>query len=379
LTAVSRGPLHVLVVDDSAVVRQAVTSMLTSAGGFSVTPAADPLIAMLHMRSRRPDVILLDLEMPRMDGLTFLRQIMQTDPIPVVILSSILGGSAELSVRALEEGAIDVLTKPRIATRAFFEESAQALVAVLTAASTARPRRPVRTISAGASRGASPVAPPGSGPACFDGVVVIGASTGGPDAIRVVLSGLPIDGPAVVAVQHMPAPFTAAFAARLQADCAMIVKEAEHGDLVRAGRALIAPGGRHTSVLRRAGQLVVSLSDDEPVSQHRPSVDVLFRSAATAAGARAVGVLLTGMGADGADGMAALRRAGAETLAQDEATSVIFGMPRAAILRGAVSAVLPLDRIPSAILERMERTRGDAPSPRAAATAAPTALGGHVP
>lgn len=380
MSRAGREPLHVLVVDDSAVVRQAVTAMLTSAGGFSVTPAADPLIAMLHMRSRRPDVILLDLEMPRMDGLTFLRHVMATDPIPVVILSSLLGGSADLSVRALEEGAVDLLTKPRLATRAFFEESAQALVAMLTAASTARPRRPVRPPEPAARRGASIGATTSSGPAATEGVVVIGASTGGPDAIRLVLSGLPFDGPAVVAVQHMPAPFTAAFAARLQSDCGMTVKEAEHGDLVRAGRALIAPGGRHTSVLRRAGQLVVALSDGEPVCQHRPSVDVLFRSAAAAAGARAVGVLLTGMGADGAEGMAALREAGAETLAQDEASSVIFGMPRAAILRGAVSAVLPLDRIPGAIMERVERASETAsPSSRGAHTARPTALGGQVP
>ena len=353
--------------------------MLTSAGGFSVTPAADPLIAMLHMRSRRPDVILLDLEMPRMDGLTFLRQIMLTDPIPVVILSSLLGGSADVSVRALQEGAVDILTKPRLATRAFFEESAQALIAVLTAASTAHPRRPVRPPAPAAAHGVAAAATAPSGRAASESVVVIGASTGGPDAIRLVLSGLPIDGPAVVAVQHMPAPFTAAFAARLQSDCAMTVKEAEHGDLVRAGRALIAPGGRHTSVMRRAGQLVVALSDGEPVSQHRPSVDVLFTSAATAAGARAMGVLLTGMGADGADGMSALRRAGAETLAQDETSCVIFGMPRAAILRGAVSAVLPLDRIPSAILERMDRARdAGSPSSRAVTTAGTTALGGQV-
>jgi len=379
VTRAGRAPLHVLVVDDSAVVRQAVTGMLASAGGFSVTPAADPLIAMLHMRSRRPDVILLDLEMPRMDGLTFLRQIMATDPIPVVILSSFLGGSADLSMRALEEGAVEILTKPRIATRAYFEESAHALVAVLTAASTARPRRAVRSLAKASSRAVPVVAPAATGRAATEGVVVIGASTGGPEAIRHVLSGLPIDGPAVVAVQHMPAPFTAAFAARLQSDCGMTVKEAEHGDLVRSGRALIAPGGRHTSVLRRGGQLVVVLSDDEPVSQHRPSVDVLFRSAASAVGARAVGVLLTGMGADGAEGMAALRQAGAATLAQDEASCVIFGMPRAAILRGAASAVLPLDQIPNAILERVNRARDEAAvSSRAGTSTRPKALGGQV-
>jgi two-component system chemotaxis response regulator CheB len=378
MTRSNDAPLSVLVVDDSAVVRQAVSAILTTAGGFEVTPAADPLIAMLHMRLRRPDVILLDLEMPRMDGLTFLRHVMATDPIPVVMLSPCRGQFADLSVRALEEGAVEIVTKPRVGARAFFEASAQSLIAVLTAASSTHPRRPVRSV--GPSRfpmNLVVTAPVVDLAASENRLIVMGASTGGTEALRAILSMLPDDVPGIVAVQHMPAPFTAAFAARLSKECRIAVKEAEEGDVVRVGTALIAPGGRHTSVERRARALVLTLSDGEPVSQHRPSVDVLFRSAAIAAGARALGVLLTGMGTDGADGMVALRRAGASTLAQDEASCVIFGMPRAAILREAVSAVVSLDRMPEAILECVGRAKGGGP-PRdhAMQAARPRALGG---
>jgi two-component system, chemotaxis family, protein-glutamate methylesterase/glutaminase len=373
-------PLRVLVVDDSAVVRQAVSGILSATGEFEVTPAADPLIAMLHLRLRRPDVILLDLEMPRMDGLTFLRHIMATDPIPVVMLSSGQGHSAELSVRALEEGAVEIVAKPRVGARAHFEASAPALVAVLVAAASTHPGRLVRPVGRPAIRVSPTDAPRVAGLAASDGrLVVMGASTGGTEAFRAILSALTVDVPGIVAVQHMPAPFTAAFAARLATECRIAVKEAEEGDVVRAGRALIAPGGRHTRVERRAGELVVTLSDGEPVSQHRPSVDVLFRSAAIASGRRALGVLLTGMGADGADGMAALKRAGASTLAQDEASCVIFGMPRAAILRQAVSAVVPLDRMCEAILERVRLARaGEAAGDRVLNAAGSPPTGGSA-
>lgn len=377
MSRVERGPLHVLVVDDSAVVRQSVTGILTSAGGFEVTPAADPLIAMLRMRLRRPDVILLDLEMPRMDGLTFLRHVMATDPIPVVMLSSCPERSADLSVRALEEGAVELVTKPRVGARAFFEGIAPSLVAVLTAAASARPRPPVRSPGPVPARAS---AIPAAGPAVSaDRLVVVGASTGGTEALRAILSALPVDAPGIIAVQHMPAPFTAAFAARLAAECRIVVKEVEEGDVVRVGRALIAPGGRHTKVERRAGDLVATLTDGAPIAHHRPSVDVLFHSAAIAAGDRALGVLLTGMGTDGADGMAALRRAGAPTLAQDEASCVVFGMPRAAIQRDAVSEVVPLDRMPEAILERTGRATGAGrPGSDVSASAAPRVMGGHA-
>jgi two-component system chemotaxis response regulator CheB len=373
--------LSVLVVDDSAVVRQAVGAILTSVGGFEVTPAADPLIAMLHMRLRRPDVILLDIEMPRMDGLTFLRQVMATDPIPVVMLSSCQERSAELTLRALEEGAVDMVTKPRVGARAFFEASARSVAAILTAAASTRPQRRVRPAERTPIRMSPGPATAGAGSATPDDrLVVMGASTGGTEAFRAILSALPVDVPGIVAVQHMPAPFTAAFAARLATECRIAVKEGEEGDIVRPGRALIAPGGRHTSVERRAGELVVTLSDGVPVSQHRPSVDVLFRSAAIAAGSRALGVLLTGMGVDGAEGMAALRRAGAPTLAQDEASCAIFGMPRAAILRDAVSAVVSLDRMPEAILERVGRARGgESSGDRLINAAGPAAVGGSAP
>ena len=363
MSRVGGAPWRVLVVDDSAVVRQAVGAVLAAAGGFEVTPAADPLIAMLHLRLKRPDVILLDLDMPRMDGLTFLRHVMATDPIPVVMLSSDQGRFAELSVRALEEGAVEILTKPRVGARAFFEDSMQSVVAVLIAAASSRPQRITR--SAGTlpiGRTATGTTPRVTTVASDDRLVVMGASTGGTEAYRSILSALPVDSPGIVAVQHMPAPFTAAFAARLASECRIAVKEAEEGDVIHAGRALIAPGGRHTSVERRAGRWVVALSDGAPVSQHRPSIDVLFRSAAIAADARVLGVLLTGMGSDGAHGMTALRQSGATTLAQDEASCVIFGMPRAAMLRDAVSAVVPLERMPEAILARLGPAHAGRPS-----------------
>jgi len=343
-----RAPLSVLVVDDSAVVRQAITAILTQDPGIAVTVAADPYIAFLKMGHDRPDVILLDLELPRMDGFTFLRKLMASDPIPVVVCSGFAGRGTDTAIRALEEGAVEVLAKPQLGVREFLHESAATLIEVVRGAATARVRRrPDGAATPSRAHPPRPSAPPRSP---SDVVMAIGASTGGTEALRQVLEAMPEDAPGIVIVQHMPERFTAAFAQRLNQCCRIEVKEAVAGDRVLRGRALIAPGNRHLLVRVRGGHYEVELADTPPVSRHRPSVDVLFRSVAAAAGPRAIGAILTGMGADGAAGLLELRRAGASTLAQDEATSVVFGMPKEAIACGAVEDVLPLSRIPGAML-----------------------------
>ncbi len=349
------GRLGVLVVDDSAVVRQVMTALLSQEPDMVVTTAADPLIAMDKMRVSRPDVILLDLEMPRMDGLTFLRRIMKDDPRPVVVLSTLATRGAEAAVRALDEGAVAVVAKPRLAVRSFLHESAMMLIDAVRAAAQARlgPRSPhVRTAS---PRWSADVVLP-AGPALRsaqggDAIVAVGASTGGTEALRALLEPLPPDAPPLVIVQHMPEVFTRAFAERLDRVCRIEVKEAEAGDRVVRGRALVAPGNRHLLVRREGAQYVAELRDGPLVSRHRPSVDVLFRSTAQAAGPNGVGVILTGMGDDGTAGLLEMKAAGAATLAQDEASCVVFGMPKEAILRGAVDQVLPLSRIPWALLQ----------------------------
>jgi two-component system chemotaxis response regulator CheB len=347
-----REPLHVLVVDDSAVVRQALGAILGHARGMTVVAASDPLIAMEKMRHRRPDVIVLDLEMPRMDGLSFLRKIMSEDPIPVVVCSGLAGRGTEGALRAVEEGAVDVIAKPKLAVRAFLEESAVLLVDAVRGAAAARlrARRPV----APARRSADTLAPPArhSLRVTTDKVVAIGASTGGTEALREILEAMPPDAPGMVIVQHMPEAFTKAFADRLNKLCRVEVKEAATGDRVAAGRALVAPGNRHTLVVRSGAHYEVAVRDGPLVSRHRPSVDVLFHSVAQAAGSNSVGVILTGMGDDGADGMLVMRRAGAATIAQDEESCVVFGMPKAAIDRGAADSVVPLAGVPGAILRR---------------------------
>jgi two-component system chemotaxis response regulator CheB len=346
-------PLRVLVVDDSAVVRQALALILGQAG-MAVTTANDPIIAMEKMRRARPDVIVLDLEMPRMDGLTFLQRIMAEDPIPVVVCSGLAGPGTEVALHALEEGAVDVVAKPRLGVKGFLEDSARRIVQVVRAASEARVRARVRLPPA-RRLGADAVLPAGRAAIrvireTTHKVVVVGASTGGTEAVRALLEELPPDAPGIAIVQHMPEVFTAQFARRLDQLCRIEVKEAQGDDRLVPGRALVAPGNRHL-VVRRSGALYfVDVVDGPPVSLHRPSVDVLFRSAAQAAGPNAVGVILTGMGDDGANGLAEMKAAGARTIAQDEATSVVFGMPKEAIARGAVDEVLPLPRIAAAVL-----------------------------
>ncbi len=347
---------HILVVDDSAVVRQAFSMLLSKY--FTIDTAADPIIAARKMEKQRPSVVVLDLQMPRMDGFTFLKQIMRTDPLPVVICSSAAARGSETAIRALEEGAVDVILKPAAGVREFIADSALVLADTIEAASQARVSRRARMrvtprLSADAVLPAVTL-PRANGAST---VVAVGASTGGTEALRIIIESLPRDAPPMLVVQHMPEGFTAAFAKRLDTTSAVEVKEAANGDEVRPGRVFIAPGSQHMLLRGGGAKLFVQTVGGELVSRHRPSVDVLFRSVAQIAGANAVGVILTGMGDDGAAGLAEMRAAGAQTIAQDEATSVVFGMPKEAIARGAVEHVLPLTQISNTILRLSQRRK----------------------
>jgi len=348
--------IKVLVVDDSAVVRQTLSEILASDKEIGeVETASDPYVAVERLRNFIPDVITLDIEMPRMDGLTFLQKLMAQHPVPVVICSSLAGEGCDSTLRALELGAVDIVTKPRLGTKLFLEESRVHICDAVKAAAKVRVRR-------GGAPGATAVQPKltadvviakGSGHAMIETterIVAVGASTGGTEALREFLEVLPVNCPGIVIVQHMPEKFTAAFAKRLDSICAVQVKEAEDGDTVIRGRALIAPGNRHTMLKRSGARYYVEVKDGPLVSRHRPSVDVLFRSVARYAGRNAVGVIMTGMGDDGATGMAEMREAGATNLAQDESTCVVFGMPAEAIKRGGVHKVLPLHELANEVL-----------------------------
>jgi two-component system chemotaxis response regulator CheB len=336
---------HVLVVDDSAVVRQAFSLLL--AQQFTVDTAADPLIAEKKMQKRRPDVVVLDLQMPRMDGFTFLRQIMRRDPLPVVICSAAAARGSDAAMRALEEGAVDVIGKPPMGVREFLEESSVMIGDTLRAAAQSRMRA-----RHAPHRPPLPLPPPAPILSPQSRVIAVGASTGGTEALREIIESLPPNAPPMLVVQHMPEGFTAAFAKRLDSLAAVEVKEARPGDAVLPGRVLIAPGSHHMLLRRLRDGYIIQLDDGPLVSRHRPSVDVLFRSVAQAAGQYAAGVILTGMGDDGAAGLAEMHTAGARTIAQDESTSVVFGMPKEAIALGAVDEVLPLGQIARAILKR---------------------------
>jgi len=347
--------IKVLVVDDSAVVRETLTSILAADPQLEVIgAAADPLIAADKMRRQRPDVITLDIEMPRMDGLTFLQQLMSRDPIPVVVCSSLTEQGAETTLKALQYGAVEVITKPRLGTRQFLQESQVLVCDAVKAAARARlrplaPERSEVTPKLSADAVLAKVRP-GEVIRTTEKVVAVGASTGGTEALRLFLEALPHDAPGIVIVQHMPEHFTAAFARRLDGLCRVAVKEAANGDSVIPGRALIAPGNRHLLLKRSGARYYVEIKDGPLVGRHRPSVDVLFRSAARYAGRNAIGVLMTGMGDDGARGMLELRQAGAVTFAQDEASCIVFGMPKEAIRLGAVDRILPLDELAPAVL-----------------------------
>lgn len=347
--------IHVLVVDDSAVVRQTMTLVLGREKDLRVTTAADPIIAMEKMRRDRPHVVLLDLEMPRMDGLTFLRTVMKTDPLPIVVCSGVAERGSARALEAIEDGAVDVLSKPRFSVREFIEEQAVLFAdAVRSAASARLGRRPPLTVAAGEERAS--VIPRLSARTAnrVDPVVALGVSIGGPAALAAIVPALPSDLPGIVAVQHMPEAFTAALASRLDRLGVIRVRLAQQGDPVIRGQMLLSPGDRHLRLRKSGPGFVVDLDAGPLISRHRPSVDALFHSVAAEAGPHALGVILTGMGTDGAAGLLEMKRVGAMTLAQDEATSVVYGMPGEAVARGAVDEIVPLDLIPAAMVNRVE-------------------------
>lgn len=348
--------VRVLIIDDSAVVRQTMEEILSSDPQIEVMgTASDPFIAAEKMRSKAPDVITLDVEMPRMDGLTFLQKIMSQHPIPVVMCSSLTEQGTETMLKALEYGAVDIIQKPRLGTKQFLEESKINICDVVKAAAMAHVRKvsSVRNVAPKLTADAI-LAKPASKAMIetTEKVVVVGASTGGTEALRVFLEAMPHDAPGLVIVQHMPENFTASFAKRLDSLCRITVKEAAGNDTVIRGRALIAPGNHHLLLKRSGARYFVEIKDGPLVCRHRPSVDVLFRSAARYAGKNAVGVIMTGMGDDGARGMLEMKEAGASTIAQDEATSVVFGMPNEAIKRGAVDKVVPLEKIAREVIQQ---------------------------
>ncbi|MDO9598966.1 MAG: chemotaxis response regulator protein-glutamate methylesterase [Azoarcus sp.] len=355
--------IKVLIVDDSALVRQVVAQALATDAGIEVIGAAsDPLFAMQKMKLQWPDVLVIDIEMPRMDGITFLKKIMAERPTPVVVCSSLAETGAQATFEAMAAGAVSIITKPKIGLKSFLEDAANDIVQAVRAAARANMRAVRSAPAAVAGRGVD--APKltadvmlGLGSATHralerttDQLVAIGTSTGGTQALEAVLTRLPASCLGIVIVQHMPEKFTAMFAERLNSLCQIEVREAKNGDRVIPGRALIAPGGRHMMLKRSGAQYVVDVVDGPLVNRHKPSVDVLFRSVAKFAGKNALGIIMTGMGDDGARGLKEMHDAGARTIAQDEASCVVFGMPKEAIKLGAADQVLALDSIPGAIV-----------------------------
>jgi two-component system chemotaxis response regulator CheB len=345
--------IRVLIVDGSPLARQMLQGLLARDDAIEVVGvAASCAFAWEKIRTLRPDVITLDVLMPETDGFTLLARIMKHRPMPVVMVSVLTEPGADATLKALQMGAVDCIAKPRGELARSMEDIASELLRKVKSAAAAKRRfgRPGRTV------------PPRTvvRPAAVPTIVAIGASTGGPVALRTLLEHLPEDGPAVVIVQHMPERFTPAFAEQLDRTCTLRVSQAEDGDLLTAGRALVAPGNRHVELARDGGRYRLWVHDGPPVNHHRPSVDVLFHSVAAHAGRDAIAVLMTGMGGDGASGLLAIREAGGRTIAQNEATSVVFGMPSEAIKLGAAERVLPLDRIAgeiTALLARGERPR----------------------
>ncbi len=350
-----KGGIRVHIVDDSALLRQALTEILSSDPDINVIGASsDPLFAENHFNREWPDVIILDVEMPRKDGITFLQEIMARRPTPVIIFTA----HGKIAMQAMAAGAVEVLSKPSLELKKFLYDSVTMLTDAVKSAAQAKvvkiPARPAADIAIKPKLTADSVLTPWDGRTVTrtkDRVVAIGASTGGTQAIEYVLTALPKQSPAIVIVQHMPEKFTQAFAERLDDICEIEVKEATHGDPVRSGQALIAPGNRHLLLNRRGDEYYVTINDGPLVSRHRPSVDVLFRSAAKNAGANTLGIIMTGMGDDGAAGMLEMRNAGAHTIAQDEKSCVVFGMPKEAIKRGGVDEILPLEKMPHVIMK----------------------------
>lgn len=349
-----KNKIRVLVVDDSASVRQTLTEILESDPDIKViASAADPFFAAQKIEKEIPDVITLDVEMPRMDGITFLKKVMSQHPIPVVICSSLTDKGAETTLKAMEYGAVEIIRKPKVGTKQFLEESRIMICDAVKAAARVSPGRikmaKTEEMVVQPKLTADAVIPQVRSKAMVrttEKVVAIGASTGGTEALRVFLQALPADAPGILVVQHMPEHFTQAFAQRLNGLCRVTVMEGQDNDSVIPGRAIIAPGNTHMLLKRSGARYFVEIKDGPLVSRHRPSVDVLFRSTARYAGKNAVGIIMTGMGDDGAKGMLEMHQAGAHTIAQDEHSCVVFGMPKEAIALGGVDKVLPLSSIP---------------------------------
>jgi len=343
-------PIRVLIVDDSAFVRQVLKEILETDPEIEVMGvASDPYAAVERIRMERPDVMTLDVEMPRMDGLTFLEKIMSQHPIPVVICSTLTARGSDVALAALQKGAVDIITKPKLGAKEFFEESRLRICDVVKSAAHARVknRPPARAVVEPKLTADAVLAKPTSHAMIetTEKVVVVGASTGGTEALSTFLQALPLNAPGIVIVQHMPELFTARFAERLNSICRITVKEATGGESVLRGQALVAPGNHHVLLNRSGARYYVELIDGPLVSRHRPSVDVLFRSAARYAGSNAVGVIMTGMGDDGARGMLEMKEAGAYNIAQDEASCVVYGMPAEAVKLSAVNRIMPLGQI----------------------------------
>lgn len=348
--------IRVLVVDDSATVRQAMKEILESDPRIEVMAlASDPYVAVECIKKEIPDVMTLDIEMPRMDGLTFLEKIMSQHPIPIVICSSLTVKGSDVALAALERGAIEIITKPKMGTKEFLEESRLRICDIVCSAALAQnvKRRPARQMRVAPKLTADAILEKPSSKAMIqttEKVVAVGASTGGTEALREFLEAMPLDCPGIVIVQHMPESFTARFAERLNTICGLTVKEAADNDSVLRGQALIAPGNKHLLLRRSGARYYVEVKEGPLVSRHRPSVDVLFRSAARYGGRNVVGVIMTGMGDDGARGMLEMKQAGAFNIAQDESSCVVFGMPAEAIKLGSVDRILPLENIASEVV-----------------------------
>jgi two-component system chemotaxis response regulator CheB len=360
-------PIKVLIVDDSALVRQVLTELLDADPDIKVVgTAADPLIARERIKALQPDVLTLDVEMPRMDGLTFIENLMRLHPMPVVMVSSLTEAGAEVTLQALELGAVDFVTKPRLGVaeglRAYGDDLRSKVKAAAQARMPSQRHALARAAVASAACGAI-------GYRTTDRLLAIGASAGGTEAIRVVLEQMPPDAPAIVITQHIPAEFSRAFAQRMDRLSPMAVCEAQDGQQIVRGHVYIAPGGRHLEIGRSGARWQCRITDTAPVSRHRPSVDVLFRSVLQSAGRNAVAAMLTGMGDDGARGMLELREAGVHTIAQDQATSLVWGMPGAAVKLGAVCEVLPLERIAERLLAVAGAKDGPSPADRVVASA----------
>ncbi len=346
--------VRVLIVDDSALVRQTLEEILASDPAIEVIgTAANPYIAVEKLQEDVPDVITLDVEMPRMDGITFLRKIMTQHPLPVVMCSSLTEDNSETALKALEYGAVEIIQKPRLGTKKFLEESRIRICDAVKAAAMVHVKRHIARPTIQPKLTADAVIEKPRSSAMIqttEKVVVVGASTGGTEALRVFLEAIPLNSPGIAIVQHMPEQFTASFARRLDSLCRISIKEAQDNDTLIPGRALIAPGNRHMLLKRSGARYFIEIKDGPLVCRHRPSVDVLFRSAARYAGKNCVGVIMTGMGDDGAKGMLEMKTSGAMTLAQDEKTCVVFGMPQEAIKLGGVHKILPLERLAAEVM-----------------------------